>query len=375
MDPHHVFCHNPDCAARGKVGFGNIGVHSRKQRRYICHECKRTFTQTKGTVFYRLRHSLEFVTQVITLLAYGCPLQAIVAAFGIDERTVASWQQRAGEHCEGVNQHLVQQPRDLGQVQADEIRVKYQGGIAWLAMALQVSTRLWLGGAVSACRDGALIRRLIKQVRQCALYRPLLLCVDGLAAYVSAIRQVFRTAIFTRKQGRPQLRVWEHLCIVQVIKQHAPKQPRRVVGIVRRLACGTSQQVETLIKQTQRTLSAHVSYIERLNGTFRARISGLVRRGRALVRQLPTLEQAMFLVGGVYNFCTPHQSLRLVLYLPNNRRRWVQRTPAMAAGITDHLWTVEQLLSYQVPLPPWNPPRRRGRPSAKINALIHRYLL
>lgn len=180
MDPQQIFCHNPDCPASGKVGCGNIGVHSRKQQRYICHECKTTFTQSKGTPFYRLRYSVEVVTQVITLLAYGCPLQAIVAAFGIDERTVGSWQQRAGEHCQQVHQHLVQQPRDLGQVQADEIRVKYQGGIGWLVLA--VPTRLWLAGVVSVRRNGALIRRLIQQVRQCALYRPLLLCVDGLAA-------------------------------------------------------------------------------------------------------------------------------------------------------------------------------------------------
>ena len=51
MDPQQLFCHNPDCPARGKVGRGNIGVHSRKQQRYICHECKQTFTQSKGTVF------------------------------------------------------------------------------------------------------------------------------------------------------------------------------------------------------------------------------------------------------------------------------------------------------------------------------------
>ena len=92
MDPQQIFCHNPDCPASGKVGCGNIGVHSRKQQRYICHECKTTFTQSKGTPFYRLRYSVEVVSQVITLLAYGCPLQAIVAAFGIDERTVGSWQ-------------------------------------------------------------------------------------------------------------------------------------------------------------------------------------------------------------------------------------------------------------------------------------------
>ncbi len=375
MDPPQIFCHNPDCPASGKVDRGNIGVHSRKPERYICHECKTTFTPSKGTAFYRLRYSVEFVTQVITLLAYGCPLQAIVAAFGIDERTVANWQQRAGVHCEQVHQHLVQHPHDLGQVQADEIRVKYQGGIAWLAQAIAVPTRLWLAGVVRGRRDGALIRCLIQQVYQCALYRPLLLCVDGLAAYVSTIKEVFRTPICTGKRGRPHLRLWRHLCIVQVIKQHSQKQPRRVMGVIRRIVCGTSQQVQTLIEQTQSTPTAHVSYIERLNGTFRARLAMLVRRGRGVARRLQTLERAMYLMGCVYNFCTPHQSLRLVLYLPNNRRRWVERTPAMAAGRTDHVWTVGQLLGYQVPPPPWQPPRRRGRPAAKIKALIQRYLL
>ena len=375
MDPQQIFCHNPDCPARGKVNRGNIGVHSRKHHRYICHECKTTFSQSKGTVFYRLRYSCDVVTQVITLLAYGCPLQAIVAAFDIDERTVGSWQQRAGVHCEQVHQHLVEQPRDLGQVQADEIRVKYQGGIAWLALAMAVPTRLWLAGVVSGCRDGALIRRLLQRVRQCALYRPLLLCVDGLAAYVSTIKQVFRNPIFTGKPGRPHLRLWHHLCIVQVIKQYAQKQPRRVMGVIRRVVCGTSNQVQALIKQTQHTPSAHVSYIERLNGTFRARLAVLVRRGRGLARQLQTLERAMYLMGCVYNFCTPHQSLRLVLYLPNNQRRWVERTPAMVAGMTEQVWTVEQLLCYQVPPPPWQPPQRRGGPAAKIKALIQRYLL
>jgi len=88
MDPETVFCHNMDCAARGQIGEGNIGVHSRKERRDIGHGCGKTFSATKGTVFYRRRHSVEFVTQMITLLAHGCPPQAIVAAFGLDERTV-----------------------------------------------------------------------------------------------------------------------------------------------------------------------------------------------------------------------------------------------------------------------------------------------
>ena len=60
-------------------------------------------------------------------------------------------------------------------------------------------------------------------------------------------------------------------------------------------------------------------------------------------------------MGSVYNFCTPHQSLCLVVYLPNNRRRWVETMSAMAVGITEHVWTMEQLLCYQVPPPPWTP--------------------
>jgi hypothetical protein len=89
------------------------------------------------------------VTLVITLLAHGCPLQAIVVAFGFDERTVASWLRRAGVHGQAVQASLVEQPRDLGQVQADEIRVKKQGGMVWMALAIMVKTRLWLGGEVS----------------------------------------------------------------------------------------------------------------------------------------------------------------------------------------------------------------------------------
>jgi len=285
--------------------------------------------------------------------------------------TVASWQRRAGLHCQKVHEHLVQQPRDLGQVQADEIRVKHQGGIVWMAMAICVSTRLWLGGVVSACRDGNLITRLIQQIRRCALCRPLLFCTDGFKGYVSAIQNVFRTPIFTGKQGRPHLRMWDNICIVQVVKEYSS---RRVVGVIRRITQGTQKQVQLLLQKTQNTAQAHVAYIERLNGTFRSRIVALIRRGRCLLRQSETLQQAMYLVGTVYNFCSSHKSLRKVLYLADNSKHWIPCTPAMASGITDHIWTVQELLSYQVPLPPWEPPKHRGRPSKRIKELINQWV-
>ena len=85
MDPQTVFCPNIDCPARGQAGKGNISVHSQKEGRYKCHVCDKTFAETKGTPFYRLRTGKEVVVIVVALLAYGCPVQAIVKAFGLDE--------------------------------------------------------------------------------------------------------------------------------------------------------------------------------------------------------------------------------------------------------------------------------------------------
>ena len=68
---------------------------------------------------------------------------------GFDERTVADWWARLGRQGQAVHEYLVEQPRDLGQVQADELRVKKQGGIVWMALAMMVKTRLWPGGEVS----------------------------------------------------------------------------------------------------------------------------------------------------------------------------------------------------------------------------------
>ena len=367
MDPQTVFCHNSACPASGQVGKGNISVHSLKEGRCKCNVCGKTFTETKGTVFYRLRIAKDVVVLVVTLLAYGCPVQAICIAFGLDERTVLDWQARCGQHCQRVHEHLVEQPRDLGQVQADEIRVKRQGGILWMAMAIQVQTRLWLGGVLSTARDGNLIVALMHKVRRSTLCRPLLFCVDGCAAYVAAIQRVFREPIRTGQPGRPPLRPWDGIYIAQVLKQYAHKH---VVAVSRRIVQGTQAQIDALLQVTQGGGAINTAYIERLNATFRSRITALIRRGRALARQTATLHDAMYLVGTVYNFCTYHTSLRLPLYLPGNRRRWLRRTPAIAAGITDHLWTVQELLSFQVPLPPWEPPKRRGRPSKAMKSLL-----
>jgi len=153
-------------------------------------------------MLFGLKKDSELVVIVVTLLSYGCPIPAIVAAFGLDVRTVRSWLQKAGQHCQGVHGHFIKQRAlDLGHVQADEIKVKTQSGWIWMAMAMMVSTRLWLGGAVSAKRNLALITELVAQIRSIALCRKLLLSVDGLRSYVKAFQRAFRTPLHTGKTG------------------------------------------------------------------------------------------------------------------------------------------------------------------------------
>jgi transposase-like protein len=362
MDPSHVFCPNLDCPARGRVGQGNIGVHSQKESRFSCSVCGQTFSARRGTVFFRCRVAPAVILQVLTLIAYGCPIPAIVAAFGFQARTVRQWVRAAGAHCERLHEQQVEQPRALGQVQADELRVKTQRGVFWLAMAIAVPTRLWLGGVVSAHRDQKLIAALAVRVRACAVAGALLLAVDGLAAYVKAFRRALRSPEPTGQVGRPRLLSWKGVVIGQVIKQ---RERRRVVAVVRRRVQGSAAALRRLLLRTQGGGVLNTAYIERLNATFRARLALLGRRTRVLARGQEVLRAGMYLIGTVYNFCTDHDSLAL--------REGARRTPAMAAGITDHVWSVAEVLWHRIAPAPWQPPKRRGRRSKAMQHLVQRW--
>jgi transposase-like protein len=359
MDPQSQFCHNPACPARGQLGQGNIRIHSRSEQRYRCTRCRQTFAATKATPFYRLQMAAEVVTVVLTLLAHGCPLQAIVAAFELDERTVAAWLARAGQHCQAVHEHLVSQGTvDLQHVQADELWVKLVDRKVWLAMALAVPSRLWLGGVVSQTRDLPLILSVVHLVAASARYFGILVCVDGLSSYVTAFLRIFRHPVRTGQRGRPRLELAPGFLLGQVVKRYAK---RHVVSAEHRAVQGSAEAITAAILASGGGTGINTAYIERLNATFRAHLAGLVRRGRALLRQEAQLTAGLYLVGGAYNFCWAHESLRS-LAPAGAGRKWQERTPAMAAGLTDHRWSMSELLLYQVPLPAWVPPKRRGRP-------------
>jgi hypothetical protein len=347
MNPQRRWCHNRGCRAYGRTGEGHVVIHSRKERRYQCKRCKKTFTETRDTALYRMHKPRWLVLAVVTLLAHGCPVQAIVAAFELDERTVARWHKESGLQCRRVHEHFVEAGRvALLQVQADEIRVKAVGGIYWLALALEVRSRLWLGGTLSRHRERELIRSLMVRVLGCGPVEHILLVTDGLASYKSQALRVFRQPLRSGKVGRPRLALAEGVMIARVKKRC---QRRRVVEVVREVLCGAEAEVICRVIGSQRSMKAliNTAYIERLNATFRSRLAPLARRTRAGAHKHCTLEAGMWLVGVTYNLVCGHRSLG------------ESRTPAMAASVTDHRWSMEELLSY--PVPPAELPRWRGR--------------
>jgi IS1 family transposase len=314
-------------------------------------------------MFEELRKPVDLMVIVVTLLSYGCPVQAIVHAYGLDERTVADWRDRAGAHCQNVHQAIVEQGQlDLMHVQADEIRVKGCKMIAWMGLAMMVSTRLWLGGVVQLSRDRRLADRLMVQVRRSAqAMLPLLVLTDGWSAYPNSIRRAFREKVKqNRGVGRACLHIWPQLHIGTVIKR---TQNKRVVEITRKIAHGVIGQAEKLLLLSHGGSVLNTAFIERLNGTFRERLASLTRKSRHAARRLFALETGMYLIGCSYNFCFPHHELS------KTNRFGSPCTPAMAAGLTDHVWSICELLSYRRAPLPWVGPKRRGRPKQSLEPI------
>ena len=313
-------------------------------------------------MFEGRRKEEDLIVLIVTLVSSGCPRQAIVHAFGLDERTVARWQERAGQHCQQVHKdQMMQETLDLEHVQADEIRVKGHRMIPWMAMAILVSTRLWLGGVVSEHRDRKLADQLLGMVKACCLpLCTLLVVTDGWSAYPTSLRRAFREKVKRMgAHGRCRLQVWPAIVSGTVIKKTAKK---RVVEVIRRMAQGTLERAEELLKPSRGGNERHTAFLERFNGTMRERLASLTRRSRHAAHRVAALHTGMWLVGCTSNVCWPHHEWSRRLAQAQGRQGEVVISPAMAAGLTDHLWSVRELLTSRIAPPPWVAPKRRGRP-------------
>ncbi|WP_456832715.1 hypothetical protein [Deinococcus sp. UYEF24] len=275
-----------------------------------------------------MKTDLNVVTLVLTLLIFGCPLPAIVMAFKIDERTLADWLDKAGEHAMRVQDHVVCQGHlELGQVQADELWCRSQRGVLWLATAVSVASRLLIWGTVASGRTELMIRDVVQHVHRAArLQSSILWATDGFATWKGQILRFFRSTIQNGRRGRPQLVEWAELHIVQVVKRTYGER------IERRLAFGDLFEALQLIEETQgKRGTVNTAFVERLNATLRTWLPPLTRRSQHAGSEAQRLQRRFFLTAAAYNFVRPHRSLRVQV-----DGRWVERTPGMVAGLTDH---------------------------------------
>ncbi len=228
--------------------------------------------------------------------------------------------------------------------------------IPWIGLAMMVSTRLWLGGVVSLRRDRHLANALLQMVKACC--QPLvavLVLTDGWAAYPGSFREKVKGVA---GRGRSRLQAWPEILIGPVIKKTAKK---RVVEVIQRLTQGEAFAAVALLAVSQGGKQLNTAFIERLNATFRERLASLTRRCRHAARKVSRLEAGMWLVGCTYNLGFPHHELSRRAALLPDRRGAVLLTPAMASGLTDHVWSVRELLTFRIPPPACVTPKRSGR--------------
>lgn len=150
-----------------------------------------------------------------------------------------------------------------------------------------------------------------------------------------------------RKRGRPKkpkLKPPSELRYAQVVKH---RRKGRVVSISTKVIFGKQQEVKRLLEASSVSKSVNISFIERNNLTLRQHSRRLGRKTNGFSKEISKLEAQLYLALGYYHFVKEHLGLRQEF--KNNSKKWIQRTPAMAAGITDHIWRTRELLIYRVP--------------------------
>ena len=384
--PHQVdtsfhFCPKANCAYQGWVGLGNLRANGHPSggpwRQWHCTVCTGYFLETHGTLLHGKRVAPDVLVWAVGALAEGLGIRAVARVFGVDPNTVLQWLVEAAEQLQAFSQSVLHDVR-LTQVQLDELyallsavkagEVSEAEALArlsrsphWVWTAIDPVTKLLLTIDVGD-RTLAMAQRVVHQVVQvlapgCV---PLFL-TDGFKAYTTALLTHYGQWVQpARRQAtgpapKPRWRPLPGLLYAQVIKT---VRRRRLVRVSHRLVFGTLAAIEQV-------LAAHgwqinTAFVERLNLAIRQHVAAVGRRVSTLCKGEDGMRQQLALYLVYYNFCLPHASLRVPLPqpLPTNgtgsATQWRPRTPAMAAGLTDRVWTLREVLLFRVP--PWPQP-------------------
>jgi len=350
-------CWNESCVAYGQLHHGNIrkfGFTKKGVQRYQCTTCFHTFVATKGTIFYHKRHSQALIVDCLALLAERSSLSGLHRTKGVKEETVARWLSEAGAHVAELEALLLADyPLERAQLDALWTYVGHKGeksghaeeegrGTFWRGVTLDCDTRLRVGRAIAPTEE-EVAQVLMQQLRARGHPdQPPALATDGKGAYREAMVETWGQVPAYEGKGRPPTHKqaqpdWQYL---QVIKHRAGQ---RLVGVTIQVVYGDP---ETVIAH----LGAHTAYVERSHLTSRQMTGRLVRKTLSYSKDARYLRAACAWEDGVYNFTRPHKSLRQEVVAAD--RRWQPRSPAMAAGLADHLWSVKELLTRVVaPVP------------------------
>jgi transposase-like protein len=120
LDPTQYYCLNPDCPDYGKAGAGNIGIHSRADKRLYCTTCKERFSARQGTIFYNLKTDEEKVLLALKLAAERNSIRAMSRILDSEQASISRWLSRAANHINEVNDYLIRELK-VTQLQLDEL--------------------------------------------------------------------------------------------------------------------------------------------------------------------------------------------------------------------------------------------------------------
>src|SRR5262249_52809127 len=381
VDTSAHFCPHPDCAYRGWVGWGNLRANGHPNggpwRQLHCTSCDGYFQETHGTPLHGKRVAPEKLIWAVGALAEGLGIRAVARVFEVDPNTVLQWLVEVADHATAFARYFLHDVR-VTQIQLDELFALLSAVQAGEVSEAEAITRLsrsphWVWTAIDPVtkllltidigdRTLAMAQRVVHQVVQvlapgCV---PLFL-TDGFKEYATALLTHFGQWVQPPRrqdQGphpKPRWMPLPQLLYAQVVKT---VRRRCLVQVRHRVVFGTLATVNAVLASLGWQINTAV--IERLNLTIRHHVAAVGRRVSTLCKGEDGIQQQLALYHMYYNFCLPHASLRqprLQLeptHGTGSAKRWQPRTPAMAAGLTDHVWTLREVLLFRVP--PWPQP-------------------
>jgi transposase-like protein len=378
IDTSRHFCPHVGCDYQGWLGLGNLRANGHPSggpwRQLYCRSCKGYFLETHGTIFHGKRVAVELIVRVLACLAEGLGIRATARVFEVDPNTVLHWLVEAAEHLRAFScyflcdvhvkqvqlDELYAVLRDVknGELSEDEAIKRLERSPSWVWTAMDPESKLLLVIDVGA-RTLAMAQRVVHQVTEALAPGcvPLFL-TDGLKDYATALLTHFGQWMHPeRRQERgplpkPRWIPRPELLYAQVVKSY---RRRRLVGVTHRVVFGTQLAIEQVLEACGWTINT--AFVERLNLDLRQRVAAIGRRVNTLCQGEAGLQQLLVLFQVYHNFVLPHASLRQALAKPiptngsGSAKVWRPCTPAMAAGVTDHVWSLQEVLGYRVP--PW----------------------